>query len=284
MNNISKLLVVVVGVAAGYIATPHFIPEGGLQLGSQEDSAQDDSSSGPAIQMDLSKVIAADFPEEINLKRNLTIKDTSSGVTIELKEGTAVKPIKLSGQSILIQPIGIPLKTQIPVDDTNFKALTLPNLLKRMANGGQVIQQGSPAEVAANAEVDAMGEPSAPVEPTPEPVAKTEPTPEPVVKTEPTPKPVAKTPRKTTLTDEEIIEVMKESIEAGEVTEFTLDQVIEWRKGGEEVVEGITYKQSGRLIFSAETILGEHKYGAIALIKRGKIVKWAWARNMLTMR
>ena len=274
MNNISKLLVVVVGVAAGYIATPHFIPEGGLQLGSQEDSAQDDSSSGPAIQMDLSKVIAADFPKEINLKRNLTIKDTSSGVAIELKEGTAVKPIKLSGQSILIQPIDIPLKTQIPVDDTNFKALTLPNLLKRMANGGQVIQQGSPAEVAANAEVDAMGEPSAPVEPTPEPV----------VKTEPTPKPVAKTPRKTTLTDEEITEVMKESIEAGEVTEFTLDQVIEWRKGGEEVVEGITYKQSGRLIFSAQTILGEHKYGAIALIKRGKIVKWAWARNMLTMR
>lgn len=147
--------------------------------------------------------------------------------------------------------------------------------------------------------------------PTPPPVVKNDPEPPPVVKNDPEPPapepepPVVKndpepTPAPTppaevvpapapltpppadppaaaggVLNEEDIVKVMQESIKGGKVNEFKFEQVLAWKAGSEETVDGTKY-QTGEAAYKAETIFGVKTMQAKALIKDGKVAKWVW--------
>ncbi|MGJ8655762.1 MAG: hypothetical protein ACSHX6_04855 [Akkermansiaceae bacterium] len=137
-------------------------------------------------------------------------------------------------------------------------------------------------------------EPSAPdMEPEPEeeapapepaPMPAPVPTPAPIPAPVPTPAPVTEQPAATgKLTDAEFAAVLKNSVSLGEVNEFKIDQVADWKRTGEEVVAGETY-DVGLVTYNAKTIFGEEKLQAKALVKGGKVVKWLWPTTNTEMR
>lgn len=74
------------------------------------------------------------------------------------------------------------------------------------------------------------------------------------------------------------IKAMQDSIKAGQIKEFTYDQVMEWQAGAVESVDGESF-QTGTASYSAETIFGKKVIPAKALIKSGKVVRWIWPKS-----
>jgi len=71
---------------------------------------------------------------------------------------------------------------------------------------------------------------------------------------------------------------MKASINAGEIKEFTSDQVLDWQPGETETSDGESY-QTGIASYKAETVFGVKTIQAKALIKGGKVAKWLWPKS-----
>jgi hypothetical protein len=119
-----------------------------------------------------------------------------------------------------------------------------------------------------------------PPTPVPEvPVAIVPVAPAPVEPTTPTPAPVPVAPVPSAPAETaDVVAVMKASITAGEIKEFTFDQVLDWQPGGVEVGDGESY-QTGVASYKAETVFGVKTIQAKALIKGGKVVKWLWPKS-----
>ena len=131
--------------------------------------------------------------------------------------------------------------------------------------------------------------------PEPAPAPKPPPAPAPAPKPEPAP-PVAggqpagqpappagapaqpEPPKQATSHAAEIVNIMKASIRSGQIKEFTYNQVIGWKGGGEEKIEGETYL-TGLVAYKAKTIFGVNTIQAKALIQDGKVVKWIWPKS-----
>ncbi len=128
-------------------------------------------------------------------------------------------------------------------------------------------------------------DPSPVPEPAPEPAPEPPPVadnggeemqePEPKPEPEPIPEPA---PTGTALGEEEIVKAMQESIQAGQIKEFTFDQVLGWKAGEKETVDGTEY-QTGIAAYKAETIFGVKTIQAKALIQNGKVAKWIWTNT-----
>lgn len=116
--------------------------------------------------------------------------------------------------------------------------------------------------------------------PTPEPT----PTPEPAPTPAPTPEP-APIPEPEALPSAPVdpVALMKASIAAAEIKEFTTEQVLEWTAtDAPETIDGVKY-QVGNVSFKSETAFGLKTMQAKALIKDGKVARWVWAKTGLDM-
>lgn len=71
---------------------------------------------------------------------------------------------------------------------------------------------------------------------------------------------------------------MQESVQAAQIKEFTFAQVLEWKAGSDESVDGETY-QTGIASYKAETIFGVKTIQAKALLKGGKVQRWIWPKS-----
>jgi len=81
------------------------------------------------------------------------------------------------------------------------------------------------------------------------------------------------------LSEQELIDVLKSSVKAGDVNEFNFDQVVDWKLSGEDGVY-----QVGMVTYKADTIFDEQQLEAKALVKDGKVVKWLWPTTNTKMR
>lgn len=305
MSTLTKSLVFLFGLGAGYALEPNLFPRGnGGSDSPQSLASQDAEEPTNQIDLDLSEVLPSDLPKEVSLTRALIIKNPANDNKITLNKGTKVEVIKINGDQLIILPKGTELKSAIDPDFTNFKELVLPNMLDRISMGitadtkpslekaplpevtptDKILTTPVPVDNPAETEITAPVAPEPVVKALVEP--KQEQEQEPVVVTPPQVEPSTSAPPagQDLFTDDEIIAMMKKEVEAGNVREFKTSQVTEWKVGPEEIFNGNTYQQSGRVIFKAQTLLGEQIHGAIALIKDGKIDRWLWARNMLEMR
>jgi len=275
MSHLGTIILLLVCVAMGYVLEPMFFEN--MHQPSTDASEQvsaDDSNESPiavpparptpapappSLQVDISKITPEDFPAKVALLVDYTIADAKSGITMVLKKGTKVKPVRIDGSELVIQPVGLPIESKINVDDTNFKELAVPKMLERLQKA-------------------LANKPAAPAPPVVEPAPVPDAVPAPPVEPEPAPEPVAKK-----LDEAAIVALLKADVQAGNVTEFKADQVTVWKAGEDMEFDGDTY-QTGRVIFKAETILGVQEHEAIALIENGKVYKWMWAKTKLEMR
>jgi hypothetical protein len=83
----------------------------------------------------------------------------------------------------------------------------------------------------------------------------------------------------TKLSEQDFINVLKNSVKAGDVNEFEFDQVLEWKLEG---TDG-SY-QIGMITYVADTIFDEQQLEAKALVEDGKVVKWLWPTTNTEMR
>ena len=301
MTNIGSLILILVCVGIGYVLEPIFFSDSNqsplasapAQVDSpatvtDDEAAAPDSEAAPVpdpvpapkddgMKVDLSKITAADFPEKVILKLPYTLEDKESGVTMQLKAGAKVKPLRLEGDLLVFQLGGFPIEGKTEVVNTDFKELAVPIMLKRLQDA---LAQNDSAAAAMDNQPAPTPAPVPEVKPTPEP----EPAPQPVAK--PTPEPdVAPVPDESggTVDKAGIVALLQASVKAGKVTEFEFKQVVSWKADEDMEFDGKTY-QVGRVTFKAETILGMQEHDAIALIENGAVVKWMWATTKLEMR
>lgn len=288
MTNIGSLVLILVCVGIGYILEPIFFsgaespstkPAPVEEVEDDETADSDDSEVVPApdsdaedveVQIDLSKVTEADFPAKVTLKKPCTLSDEDSGVTMQLKAGVKVKPIRLEGDQLVFQPVGLPIEGKIEISNTDFKELAAPLMLQRVQ---EEMDSGD-----SDSTMDSEPEPD------PIPVPELDPMPDPEVEPEPAedpePAPKSDTPK---VGGGDAVSLMKASVAADDVTEFEVAQVVSWKAGKPIKFDGKVY-QTGLVTFKAETILGMQEHDAIALISKGAVVKWMWAKTKLEMR
>lgn len=80
------------------------------------------------------------------------------------------------------------------------------------------------------------------------------------------------------MSDADVVAVMQKSVKAGEVTEFSYDDVQAWEFSGEEDIEGSSYAV-GEVTVTVTTILGVGERKVKALCRNGVVVKWIWAAS-----
>jgi hypothetical protein len=75
-----------------------------------------------------------------------------------------------------------------------------------------------------------------------------------------------------------VVVIMQESIRDGQIKEFKFEQVLGWKAGEDETVDGEPF-QTGLVSYKAETIFGVKTIQAKALIQNGKVARWIWPKS-----
>ncbi len=109
--------------------------------------------------------------------------------------------------------------------------------------------------------------------------------PEPVTPDPVTPDPVTPdlTPKNAELVDAEFYKIIRSSVTSGQVSEFKVNQVIDWKRLGKKTIDGVEYDE-GVATYKAKTIFGEQNLEAKVLVKDGKVEKWLWGATDTEMK
>lgn len=261
-----KSFLFILGLVAAGILGYSFEPQLRLSLTGKtpgEKPATPDPVVAPAVvsaakpTFDPASIPADRLPAKVLLKAEAELVDGASGIKVKVSAGSQINLIRLEGANVIISPGAGSFEGRVPIEQTD--------LMEQLA---AMSDTPPPAEPAPTPE-----EPVAtpPAEPIPEPAPEPAPTPAP----EPTPEPVP-APEPAPAGSGDPVAIMKASIEAGEIKEFTFDQVLEWVAGeGPETIDGQSY-QIGIASYKSETPFGVKTRKAKALIQGGKVVRWLW--------
>jgi len=209
---------------------------------------------------DYSQLQPNQLPEKIVLKTQAVATAPGETDAVPLPAGTKVKPLRIEGSDIHFSVLGT-AQGKTAVVNTNLVEQLMANPPPAPA---PTVEETPPPVVVQNE---------------PPPIPEVVPMPEkaPEVTPEPAPEPVASAG---SLSAEEIVKVMQESIRSGQIKEFTFDQVIGWKATEEEEADGQKY-QTGLAAYKAETIFGVKNIQAKAMIQNGKVVRWIWPTSGL---
>ncbi|GAA5481689.1 hypothetical protein [Haloferula sargassicola] len=208
------------------------------------------------------------LPKEVTLKADLPITVPGAKQPMLIPEGMKVTPLRVEGTDLVVSPQAGTLEGTLPVMATD-----LVDVL-----GGQPPAEPEPEP--AEPEMADQGSPTGTEDPlrldTIRPPGETADEEEPsMTETEP----AGETPAEPASTGGgDVVKLMQDSIKAGDVKEFTFDQVVDWKEGGPVERDGESY-QSGMASYKAETIFGVKTIQAQALIQSGKVVKWIWPNS-----
>lgn len=238
------------------------------------------STNAGVKKIDLASIPADQLPKKIVLKADAEVADASSDLKMTIPAGSRVSLVRLEGANAIISPGAGPFEGVIPISQTD-----LPEQVAAMP------VNPTPEPVPVEAVVPEVTAPV--VEPTEPEVAVVEPTPEetvvdpfavPAVPAEPemVKEPAEPEPELAAVVPDgplDIVSVMQGSIKAGEIKEFTLDQVLDWKASeAPETIDGESY-QTGIASYKAETVFGVKTIQAKALIKGGKVTRWLWPKS-----
>lgn len=219
------------------------------------------SAPGAKPTFDPASIPADRLPAKVLLKAEAEIVDAASDLRMKVPAGNRMILTRLEGRNVIISPGPGPFEGRVPIEQTDL----MEQLAAMPDTTPPAPAEPAPAPVSTPAPAPVQTPDPAP-EPTPEPAP--EPTPEPAP--EPTPAPAG---------SGDPVAIMKASIKAGEIKEFTFDQVLEWQPGaGTELLDGQNY-QTGIASYKAETVFGVKTIQAKALIQGGKVVRWLWPKS-----
>jgi hypothetical protein len=273
-----KLISTLIGMAAagtlGYLVEPHLRFE---LTGKSPNTVRADSKihqrADGALEIDLGALSPEDLPKQVLLMSAAKVSDPATNLTMTIDAGNRVTLVRIEGTNVIISPGPGAFVGTVPIQETD--------LLQQIA--------ANPPAPTAPPEVKLAEPPIAPA-PIPEPIPAPEPTPtpapipEPIPAPDPAPAPVPETvpapqPAPTTASGPtDAVKLMQESVRAGQIKEFTFDQVLAWKAEPDETIDGETY-QTGLASYKAETIFGVKTIQAKALIKDGKVQRWIWPKS-----
>ena len=221
------------------------------------------------------------LPERVLLKAAVTVRDPSGGVEMQVPAGQRVKPLRVEGAEVVVSPGG-QFEGRLAAAQTDLveQIRLLPPAPVPPVQPPPVADNPPPAPAPVpQPEPVPAPEPAPVVQPQPAVEPVPEPAPEPVV--EPVPEPVS--PGGAGLGEPGIVKAMQQSIRSGQIQEFKFEQVLGWKAGPEEEVDGEKY-QTGLVAYKAETIFGVKNIQAKALIKDGQVVRWIWPKSGMEIR
>ena len=221
------------------------------------------------------------LPERVLLKAAVTVRDPSGGVEMQVPAGQRVKPLRVEGAEVVVSPGG-QFEGRLAAAQTDLveQIRLLPPAPVPPVQPPPVADNPPPAPAPVpQPEPVPAPEPAPVVQPQPAVEPVPEPAPEPVV--EPVPEPVS--PGGAGLGEPGIVKAMQQSIRSGQIQEFKFEQVLGWKAGPEEEVDGEKY-QTGLVAYKAETIFGVKNIQAKALIKDGQVIRWIWPKSGMEIR
>ncbi len=243
-----------------------------------------------ADDIDLEKLTADQLPQRILVNSAVKVLDSATGMTMTIDAGNRVKLVKIEGANAVVSPGDGPYLGKIPLVETDiFEQLGVKATATTPAPAvPETPPDAATPPPAAELETPPAAEPATPPV-MPEPPPTPEPPPEePVALPEPAPEPSpipAGRPEIEPIpaAGGEVVKAMQESIQGGQIQEFTFDQVLEWKATDDETVDGETYK-TGTATYKAETIFGMKQLQAKALIKGGKVQRWIRPKSGLEIK
>ncbi len=244
--------------------------------------------------VDLETLTPDQLPEKILINSDVKVSDSTSGITMNIQAGNRVKLVRVEAGNAIVSPGEGSYLGKIPVLETDLikqlseKPPTIPATsvtpppaatLPTAGESAEPPPMPTPPPVPAPAPVP---EPAPTPEPTPAPIPEPapDPAPEPTPTPEPAPDPAPDPapPAVAGANSSAIVTIMKQSLSSGQIKEFKLDQVTEWKAGEPETVDGESF-QTGTAQYKAVTFLGEKSIEAKAFIKGGKVARWIWPRS-----
>ncbi len=245
--------------------------------------------------VDLENLTPEQLPQRITINTDAKVSDAASGINMTIQAGAKVKLLRVEAGNAIISPGEGPFQGKIPVVETDLlqqlaanPPVTAPAKPATEAPAETTpapVAEAAPAPAGESAEPDmAAAEPPPAPEPAPEADPAPAPAPEPEVAAKPEipeASPIGKPAGEEAAApagSEEVVAAMQASIKAGQIKEFTFDQVTDWKGGENETVDGESY-QTGIASYSAETIFGNKVIQAKALVKGGKVARWIWPKS-----
>lgn len=207
---------------------------------------------GRASPVDLASLPAAQLPQGVLVKTDVTVTDPVSGSTSIIPAGRQASLVAIEGGNCRVSPGKSSATGLVPITETD--------LIKRIAQGQALPDEDPEMEEPTTA----SPQPSVPELTQPVTPALSQPSVE---------------PKKPAIAPAEVgvavdpVKVMQDSIRAAEIKEFSFTQVREWQAGADETLDDQTY-QTGTATYIAPTILGDKKLRAKALIQGGKVCRW----------
>lgn len=267
----------------GYLAEPSLR----FQLTGQHPSEVERGTHGKLVfqyqdgtRFDPAELNADQLPEQVRVDIPVKVKNATNGNSMTVDGGNRVRLLRIEGANAVVSPAD-GFEGLVPVLRTDLSVQFAANPPSKKAAGTpDSVPPPEPVKPPETVTPPEVIEPPTP-EPVPEvaPVPEPEPavTPEPVPAPEPEPAPMPE-PVPTPAAAGNPVAAMQASIKAGQIKEFTADQVQEWKAGPDEQVDGETY-QTGLASYKAETIFGVKTIQAKALIKGGKVQRWIWPKS-----
>lgn len=245
--------------------------------------------------VELREYVAEQLPKEIVLKKDAQVTDSSSGLKMTIPSGSRVKFLRL-GMGTLVIGTGAPnIEGEVEVHDTDMREQVLLNPPAKIADGTVA---AAPAAAKPAPQMDAMaknepeeGTTAAPAEGTEKPAEPAETAAaDPNMKADPAgdkpAEPAADPAASTAFTAasaDDIVKVMQESIQAGQIKEIKFDQVTEWAGSEPETLDGKQYNV-GVVAYKGQTFLGVKTSRAKAYINGGKVVRWIGAKSGMDLK
>ncbi|MDB4687171.1 hypothetical protein OAE92_00125 [Akkermansiaceae bacterium] len=239
-------------------------------------------------EIDLAEYRTDDLPKIVKIAKQVKLATNSGEGVKVLTRGTEVKLLNRDGLELIIETTDGVAKGRVDIETTDLYGVLAQGKFDKDA--GKVA--GGPTPASSKPPVN----PTAPVNPPPvadpTPPVATPPAPAtggPMVASgdggtdgsdnaAPTPEPADKK-----LSPDELVALMKKFIAAGTLKEFKAEQVVTWKAGEDESVDGVNY-QIGLVTYKAQTIFGEKPVNAKALIKGGEVNRWVFAKSGMEMR
>ncbi len=241
--------------------------------------------------IDFSNVELTDYPEKVILSQSVVLTDSEGLNPLKLEPGSPVKPLSLAEQMLTVtSPLAPQLTGEVPVKETTFATgVANKRMDKRMAMLGKGKKKGKnkgkkqAAPVSPTATTEEIMPPK---EMTDEEMASNENEampPKPEMTEENTGKAPAGEAASGSLTAEQLVASMKESLAAGTIKELDAAKVNNWEAAPNETFDGQEF-QVGIATYKEMTILGEKELKAKALFKDGKLDKWIHSKTGMQIR
>ncbi|WAC21733.1 hypothetical protein OVA24_10085 [Luteolibacter sp. SL250] len=225
------------------------------------------------------------LPKEVTLKKEAELTDSSSGLKIPVPTGTKLKLLRL-GQGTLIVGTGSPnIEGEVEIQNTDVREQLIgvaPTAPSPVAAQAQTMD-GQPADGQSTAPQDGMaknessGNMAGGTPDNTETASNDAKNDAPTDGTNPALKPgdapAEPTGEFVSMSADEIVQTMQDSLKGATIKDIKFDQVSEWAGGEPEEVDGKKFN-TGTISYKAQTILGLKSRKAKAYIVGGKVVRW----------